>query len=283
MRALFFFAFLCLSFSLAQAYILPTKVILQKTTDNAGSGIYAIEQEVQFPNGNEILTLKETWLIENAHTMRLTVTGTKDFQSSIRMQFVYGGGNRYDLVNGARQGHKISGDFLEKYLNFRNVDQFAAALMNLKLIPTNAFARKGNEKKGDDFKYEAEPFVRYSRTGGVVNYAFGEPTPTDKEENNPGLWIEQDQFVVRKVRLPSQVEMSADNYTQFARGLNYPRQRVVRWNNNSVNIRLISASARASSASSLFQPSSLDIPIKLEGLAAQPAKDAVIEFYSRFR
>lgn len=267
----------------AKAYILPTRVILDKTADNAGRGIYAIEQEVQFANGADNLSLKETWLIENDHTMRLTVTGTKELQSTVRLQFVYNNGQRYDLPGGKVHAQKVSPDFMEKYFNFRNGEQLGQALVNLKLIPASALSRPPVPKKGDDFKYQPEPFVRLSRTGGVVNYAFGVPTPVDQQENNPGLWIEQDQFVIRKIRLPSQAEMTADNYSQFAHGLSYPRDRVIRWDNNSVNIRLISASARTGNANSLFQPSSLDVPVKLDGLNGQPARDAVIQFYSRFR
>ncbi len=266
----------------ASAYILPAKVILQKTVENAGSGTYAVEQEVQFTSGTENIALKESWLIENDRTMRLTVTGTKDLQSQIRMQFIYSGGQRFDLAGGSRQSKKISEDFLEKYLNFRSVDQFANSLVQLKLVPSNVLARKTTEKNAADFKYTPVNFVRYSRTGGNIAYAFGEPTPADKEGANPGLWIEQDQFVVRKIKLPSQVEMSADNYSQFAKGLSYPRQRTIRWGRNTASVRVISISARASN-NALFQASALDTPMKLDGLSGLQSKETILEFYSRFR
>ncbi|UYL10666.1 hypothetical protein B9G69_008770 [Bdellovibrio sp. SKB1291214] len=268
---------------LASAFILPTKTILQKTSDNAGSGIYAIEQEVQFANGDDTIHLRETWLIDNDRTMRLTVTGTKELQGNFRMQFLYAGGQRWTIVNGSKKNEKTPEDFLEKYLNFRSSENFAATLANLKIIPHGAYSKRMTVKKGDDVKYEPEGWVRYSRTGGVVNYAFGQPTPEDDKNSNPGLWIEQDQFVIRKIRLPSQVEMTADNYNQFAKGLYYPRTRTIRWGNNTATIRLISASARPATAVSQFQPNSLDINTKLDGLEKLSAKDAVMEFYSRFR
>lgn len=257
--------------SISSAYMLPTKIILHKTAENAGSGVYQIDQEVQFTNGSETLNLKETWLIENDRTMRVTVSGTKDLQSQIQMQFVYNGGQKYSQVGG-KQSQKISADFLEKFLNFRSSDIFANSLVNLKIIPANYSAKK-----------DTENFVRLSRAGGVVNYAFGEPTPAQQEDGNPGIWIEQDQFVIRKLRLPTQAEMTADNYTQFAKGLNYPRQRSIRWGENTVNIRLISASAKAGSTANLFQPSSLETNSKLDGLNNLPIKETVLEFYSRFR
>ena len=272
---------LAFSFS-AHAWIPPTRIILSKTAENAGNGIYAIEQEVQFPNGAETLNLKETWLIDSDRTMRLTVTGTKEQASTIKFQFLYAGGQRHRLVEGTRRTEKISEDFLEKYLNFRSSEVFANVLAHNKMIPGNAMIRRGGAK-GADFKNSPEDWVRYSRTGGVVNYALGTPTPVDQSDSNPGVWIEQDQFVVRKVRLPSQVEMTADNYSGYAKGLRYPKARTVRWDKNTASIRLISASPRPQSAAGLLQPSSLDISQKVEGLADMPAKDAVIEFYSRFR
>ncbi|MNJ91188.1 hypothetical protein D3C87_88350 [compost metagenome] len=267
---------------LSEAYILPTRTILQKTSENAGSGIYAIEQEVQFQNGQETLNLKETWLIDSDRTLRLTVSGTKDQQNTIKFQFLYNGGQRYRLVDGSRRTEAISNDFLEKFINFRNPEIFANTLAHHKIIPTGAYGKKyGN--KSSDFKHDAEKWVRLSRTGGAVNYAFGTPTPSDQESGDPGIWIEQDQFVVRKLRLPSQVEMTADNYNIFAKNLNYPKTRTIRWGNNSVTIRLISASTRPASANSLFQPASLDLNQKVDGLADLPAKEAILEFYSRFR
>lgn len=282
MKTALSFCALILSASVAFAYILPTRVILQKTAENSGSGVYAMEQEVQFQSGAEIFSLKENWLIENDRTMRVTVTGTKDLQSQIRMQFLYTGGQRYELNGGSRSSKRMPEDFFERFLNFRSVENFASALVNLKLIPASAMARKV-PRNANEFKNEAEPFVRYSRVGGVVAYAFGEPAAPDKESAAPGIWIEQDQFVVRKVRLPSQAEMTADNYSQFAKGLSYPRQRTIRWGNRTVNIRLLGVSARAGNSNALFQPASLDISPRLEGLNNQPAKDAILEFYSRFR
>ncbi|MEK2647181.1 hypothetical protein [Bdellovibrio sp. BCCA] len=281
-----FFVSLVLSLcgpSLAMAYIIPTRTILQKTAENAGSGIYAIEQEVQFSNGEETVAVKETWLIDSDRTMRLTVTGAKDLQNSFKLQYIYNGGQKWSMTNNNRASSKVPDDFLEKFLNFRNPEIFANTLAHFKMIPASAFQKKPVGKTGADFKNEPESWVRYSRTGGVVNYALGIPTPVDQEQNYPGIWIEQDQFVVRKLRLPSQVEMSANNYNQFARGLSYPRARTIRWGNNTVTIRLISASARPQTAVNLFQPSSLDANLKWDGINSLPAKDVITEFYTRFR
>jgi len=265
----------------AFAYIPPARMILQRTAENSGSGIYAIEQEVQFNNVQDSLFLKETWIIENDRTMRVTVTGTKELKDQIKLQFIYAGGQRWSQ-NTARESRRISEDFLEKYFNFRSTDQLGATLMQLKILPTTAFAKKPIPKNLDNLKYEPDDFVRLSRAGGVPNYAFGTPSPADNGVN-PGIWIEQDQFLVRKLRLPSQVEVTADNYNQYARGMNYPKVRTIRWGQNTVTIRLIGVTSRPANTANAFQPTSLDTSTKLDGLNNQPARDAVIDFYSRFR
>ncbi|MGZ3773569.1 MAG: hypothetical protein ACXVCY_00955 [Pseudobdellovibrionaceae bacterium] len=269
--------------TLAPAYILPTRTILQKTAENAGSGIYAIEQEVQFSNGEEVLTVKENWIIDGDRSMRLTVTGGKDLHNSFKLQYLYNGGQKWSLINNNRKNENIPADFLERFLNFRSSEGFANLLTQLKMIPPSAYQKKAVAKVDGDFKHEPESWVRFSRTGGVVTYAFGTPTPVDQEANFPGVWIEQDQFVVRKVRLPSQVEMSANDYNQFAKGLYYPRSRTIRWGNNTVNIRLISASSRPQSTLNLLQPSSLDTALKWDGIKDLHAKEVITEFYTRFR
>lgn len=278
------FVFMCLFVPMAVfAYILPTRTILQKTSEHAGSGVYGIEQEVQFSNGEEILTVKETWLIDNDRTMRLTVTGGKDFHNSFKLQFIYNAGQKWSMINSNRKSESIPVDFLERFLNFRSPEGLANALMQFKIIPSSAFQKKPVAKANGEYKHEPESWVRYSRTGGVVNYAFGIPTAVEQETNQPGIWIEQDQFVVRKLRLPTQVEMIANEYNEFAKGLSYPRARIIRWGNNIVTVRLISASPRSQTAVSLFQPSSLDSNLKWDGIKDLPAKDIITEFYTRFR
>jgi len=265
------------------AALLPTKTILQKTVDNAGSGAYSIEQDVQFTNGDETLSVKEVWLIENEKNMRLSVSGGKDLNNSFKLQFVYSGGQKFSLSNGSKKNEKIPEDFLERFFNFRSPEAFFNQLIMSSIIPAGSPLNRTPIKSNGNFTYEPEPWTRFSRTGGAVTYAFGSATPPEQEANNPGIWIEQDLFVIRKVRLKSQVEMSANNYNQFAKGLYYPRQRTIRWGNNTVTIRLISVSPRANVPANLFQATSLDISPKVDGITSLPAKDAITEFYTRFR
>lgn len=273
---------LALLLSSAFAYIPPVRMVLQRTAENSGNGVYVIEQEVQFPNNQDSLFLKETWVIESDHTMRLTVTSAKDAKDPIRMQFLYAGGQRWDLNNGSRESHRIPDEFLEKYFNYRSSERLGAAMIQMKALPPTALAKKPLPKTVEAITYEPEDFVRLARTDGVTAYSYG--TPSTEGTSNPGFWIEQDQFVIRKIRLPTQVELTADSYTPYAKGLLYPKNQTVRWGQNTVNIHLIGVSARsAKNTGNTFQPSGLDVPMKLDGLNNQAAKEVVLEFYSRFR
>ena len=136
----------------AWAYIPPSRMILGRVSENAGSGIYSIEQEVQIPLGAEPIYLKETWLIENERNLRLTVTGTKDLKDLVHLQFIYVGGQKWQLKNGKKESSKISEDFVEKYFHFRNAENLIASLQSLKILPVPLTARKAVFKKGEEFK-----------------------------------------------------------------------------------------------------------------------------------
>lgn len=253
------------------AYIPRGITLLEKTTENNGRGIYQIETEVQFPNGAESLSLKETWIIENENSMRLTVTGMRNWREQVLFSAVYSGGQK----NAGGTTQRVTTDFIERYFHFRNTENFANALVQLQIVPQSIFQPKAVRANQKHVEYQVEPFLRYSRTGGVISYAFG-PANTDKTLS--GLWIEQDQFVLRKLRLPTGAEVVADKYSVFTRGLHFPRSRTVRWSNQ--NIQLQTLSVTGSNREQLRLAKSEN---NLNLLAGQPAESLVREFYQRFR
>jgi hypothetical protein len=273
MKRLLFFIFTLLFNLTSYAYIPRTLMVLQKTVENNGSGSYQIEQEVQFQTLQEPLILKETWIIENESQMRLVVTGTKEFKDSIKMTFIYNGNNKSFMQNGTRYNQKVSDDFFERYFHFRRTESFANQLISLKMINSSVF----NKKTQKPTEYQAEPFIRLSRTGGVVNYALGQPTPAEAASLNPGVWIEQDQFIIRKLRLPSEAEISAERHSSFARGLTFPRKRTLRWGGNLVTLQTLNVLGKPTLTNFNLENNRLD------PLETSPVKQTVEEFYKRFR
>lgn len=263
-----------LSSSLASAYIPRGTLILEKTTDNNGTGVYQVEQEVQFPNNQDVLILKETWLIESENVMRVTVTGTKDLKDTIQFSISYTGGTK----SGFDSGGKITTDFIERYFHFRRPENFANALIQMKIVP-GTFTLKKPLRSTKDVENFPENYVRLTRNGGAVTYAIGTPTPPGQVVENPGFWIEQDSFVLRKFRLPSQVEVSADKYSVFSRGLHFPRTRLVQWDANQVTIQTLSVTGKGKDVFAQTPKPTTN----LTGLKGQAAGPLVEDFYKRFR
>lgn len=281
MRVLFF-AFLIFISSHSFASIPSARMILQRVVDNSGSGSYLIEQEVQFNSGSESINLKETWAVTDHDTLRLTVSGTKELADQIKMQYFYSGNNRWELSSGKRLSKAVSKEFLERIFFHRNLESLGSYLIHNEIIPEGSLAKKLGGKKSADFNYQPEKFLRLSRFGGVVNYAFGNPTDADAGAHNPGLWVEQDQFVIRKIVLPSQVEMVADNFNTYAKGLTLPKQKTVSFGNDIVQLKTLSVVSRGN-LNSLMTPNALDTESRLEGITSPALKKTITEFYERFR
>jgi hypothetical protein len=261
---------------LSLAFIPKPATIIQKTVENNGAGIYAIEQEVQFPSSQEPVYLRENWLIENENKMRLVVTGTRELKDKIHWVFVYDNGIQTQNLSGVHR-KELDADFIEKYFHYRRADHLQSVLAQLKIVPSSVFAKKPYKlsKEPDTF---TDPHVRLARSGGVIVYAFGLPTEVGAPPA-PAFFIEQDQFVLRKFRLPSEAEVSADHFSTFARGLNFPRARTVRWGDKQVLIQTIHVQPKTERTipASLEASTSMDVP----ELGA--AKSLVEEFYKRFR
>lgn len=269
----YFFLITIFSGVIAFAALPKASLILQKTVENTGSGVYQIEQEVQFPNGSDILTLKEIWMVQNDGSMKLVVTGTKELKDQFFFGVSYSGGMRTQ----GGSSRKLNEDFIEKYFHFRKIENFAQTLSQMKVTPSTVLNRKALRTL-KDVDNNAESYVQLSRTGGVVTYMLG--STSNEGALLPAFWIEQDQFVVRKFRLPSQVEVSADRYSSYPRGLNFPKTRTVRWDNNQVTIQTITVTAKPADAWAKFATGGAQ---KTEALKTQAAATLVEDFYRRFR
>jgi hypothetical protein len=261
--------------SLATAAIPSGLTILQKAADNNGAGVYVIEDEVQFPNGQDNLVLKETWVVENDSQIKLYVTGGRELKDQVQMNFSYSGGVKY--FNGSQQ--KLTSDFIEKYFLIRKGEVFAGDMVRMKIVPA-AILAKHPIRNTKEIEHTPESFIRLARVGGVVAYAFGTPSAPDNSDLSPGFWIEQDQFVLRKFRLPDQVEVSADKYSSYSRNFWYPRTQTVHWGANQVTVQTLSVFGR--SRETYLKAPNKQV-YKIDGLRGQPAEALVQEFYQRFR
>jgi hypothetical protein len=262
--ALVFFAAFCAAVS-AQAFVVKTATILSKLAENNGSGIYTIEDEVQLGPDVSTQTLKESWTVMDDIHMKVVVTGP-----GIRWVYVYDNGTRYQNTNGTKKSKAINESFLERYFHIRKADRLQKAFSHVG-IPME----------------EAPQLIR---VGGVVGLALGSATDSATAEDKPLLVIEQDQFVLRKLRLASQAEMTADKYSPYGHGLQFPKLRTIRWGfRQGSNTGSLDRQEKVATIQTLHVQSKVDKKLVLniepsQGQLADPHLQSMAEeFYQRFR
>lgn len=267
-----------INFNQVHAYLPPAKMILQRMVENSGSGVYKIEQDLEFETQAEPITVKETWIIDGENQMRLMVAGQGQYANNIIINNLYVNGTKWTNENGTKKTQKISSDFFQKYFHARSLESLASFLQLEKIIDAGAFYKKPAPKRSQDFKYEAPQNLRLARSNGVINYYFGVPTAENQNQMNSGLWVEQDLFVLRKIRLNSGAEITADNYTNYAKNLHYPKSIQVKWEDYQVNIRVNQVSSYKKDANT-FSSTSLELSVIKEDENLK----VLYDFYSRLR
>ena len=274
--------------SFAQAYIPNSHTIIGRLVRNSGKGVYVIDQEVQFRTAGEPLTLREHWVVENGETMHLSVSAPQAAKLGLepmRFEASYRDGRKTapDLLvpPGTAIPVKtsaLSPEFIEGLFNARSTSGFINALQHARVVPPGSLRERPHFTKLEQVKYAEEPYVRLGRTAGVVTWIFGDVTPVQTsaatQKLNPAAWIEQDAFLLRRVRFPTEAQVTADHFTSYPNSLRLARERTVSWANNSVLIRVLSVKHLAQA------PREPSVQAKGTNL---PDIAQVKEFYSRFR
>lgn len=256
-------------------------MILGRLAKNDGKGLYAIEQEIQFRTETEPIVLRERWIIENGESMRVTVSEVKGSQEKWQHDIAYMDGKKYYRdEKGGLKSERYPSDFIEPFWHYRSAKSFIDAMIKHKMVPSGFGAEKRIGRL-ENLKYQPESHVNLARTNGVVSWFLGEPTPASAPKLSSGLWIEQDAFLLRRLRFVSQAEVTADRFLASAGGIKFPRDRVVTWDTNSVTIRTLSVKSVPDSTARQLDPNLVGgnekVPAKL------PELSQVKEFYTRFR
>lgn len=284
--ALLFLTFFSLS---AYAYVPPYWMILSRTSDNHGKGTYVIDQNIVFAHGTEPLVVNERWTIAGENSMRVEITGRRQLKDLVRMTYVYQNGRRYFLdESGAIRSERQPNEFFEPLFHYRLSKNIKPVLVAQGMAPAASLKSEPHKYSEKTPHAATENFVRLSRVGGTVAYAIGTPTPVESSQPNPGLWIEQDQFVIRKLRWPTQFEIQASEYKNFANGLWLPQLRTLSWPQvNSpvrVSVNSVGVAGSGKNLNQQLEPSSLKSADSSSALIRKLPEDAVIkEFYTRMR
>jgi len=260
------------------AYIPEYSMIASRAAEQHGKGSYQIEQDVIIRREAEAFVVRETWIVNGENSMRVSLDGRGPLKGLVSGSVIYEGNSKI-FFDGSLRSQKLTDEWMEPFFHFRNSKFFRTKLVNLKVAPQESLKdRAPLPSEGDpkDIKYEAPGFIRLSRTGGALAWAIsmGPDAPT--------LWLEQDQFVLRKYKNQNQTVLRADEYAKHDEVFWYPRTRSYQFGGFTVQVQTVRVAP-------VTVKSSSDPRFKGATLAANkdvlklPDVDGLRDFYQRFR
>jgi hypothetical protein len=261
------------------AYVPEYGLIASRAADMHGKGAYQIEQEVTYRRETEFYSIKETWTVLGENNLRVTLEGRGPLKGLVQGTIIYEGSQKSYADGSAVKNLRVTDDWLEPFLHFRSSKYFRSRLVNLKVTSAEALRDRAPLNSEGPPVYEPPSFIRLSRTGGSVAWAIG---MNPSVGTSPQIWIEQDQFLVRKFRGANQSVFRADNYAKYGDSMWYPRTIRYNFGDHVVQVNTLSVKSLGGVThnDSRFKTSSLN-PAK-DSLKI-PDNEALREFYSRFR
>lgn len=244
---------------LSFGYILPLDLILEKSAALSPNQIISLEQDVIFKEAAAEAVIHETWLIDGDKNLKLTAIGQGDLKESFRLISVYESKNKTYVLGKNKVTEPVGTDFFEKYLLITSVAAFKSYL-NALTIPQS---------------------VRYSRADGEIAYAVGESSSVGNLK--PQFWISQNSFQIKKIRLPSEAEVSFSDYGNYSNKFEHPKIKKVDWSGKAVSIRVRSINTKPVATTTQFSSSSLDQPSDFALSNKSHLYSTIEEFYKRFR
>lgn len=263
----------------AYSYIPSSDYVIGRVVKSHGKGTYSIENEVTFRSEAETLTAKESWIIQDGETMRLSVKA-----GSLLLTFIYNDGKVFFAEEeGKVLTRKLSIESLERYFHARTEKTLSDLLMSAKVLSLNPLRPRPRPRDLKTVKPEIDPFMRLVRIAEDPMILISNSSDSKESMSSPGIWIDQDNYTIRKIKFPSQTEVLASNYQSLSNELIAPRLRTVNWGQNSVEIRLIKASgiAKSKDLESQFSTSTLGNSTLQWGNSSLLTQ--IKEFYQRFR
>jgi hypothetical protein len=282
---LFIIFFAALTTSTSWAYIPPYWMIMSRVAENHGKGMYVVDQDLIFPaTEGEPLIVNEKWYVMSEGKFRVEVTGRRQLKDKINLIYVYDESRRHFIDEaGVRKSIRTPNDFFEPLFHFRFSKSIRPYLVAQKIAPAESLRSEPHKYSQKNPQPEPENFIRLGRIDGIVTYIVGLPTLPNSSNKSPGIWIDQDQFNIRQVRYPSQVQVTARRYNTYSQGFKFPRERDITFNN--VTIRAVTNSVNSIAASGenklRVEPQSLAKATDFKALL--PDDPTIRNFYSSVR
>jgi hypothetical protein len=251
-------------------YIPKTRTLLDRLAKTQGAGLYSIDLEVTLRGANGVpLVIEESWWVQNGETQKViarTPGGEAFFVATYRGTDA----NRTGLGL-AGQG-TIGKEFFEPVFHQRVGGNLTKWLLNHRVLPSGAFSARPMLSKSA--KPEPDPHASFTKLGNQFAIGLGSPNSRGLDVR---LWLDTDQYYLKKIRLVDGTEIVSDAYEQQPRGLWYPRERVVTFAGKSAVLRTVAVRSRNDTVD--FTPAAIS-SMKLRD-ASLPSE--IVEFYSRFR
>lgn len=266
----------------ALAYIPEYSMIASRAAEAHGKGTYQIDQDVTIRKEAEVFSVRETWLVNGENSMRVTLEGRGPLKGLVSGTVLYDGNSKAFFDGGGVKAQRLGDEWLEPLFHFRNSRYLRSRLVNLKVAPQESLRDRAplpSDVEGKEIKYEPPSFIRLSRVGGSIAWAIGlDPAQGD----SPTLWLEQDQFFLRKYKSLNHVILNAGDYTKFDDGLYYPRTRTYQFSGFTVQIQTVKVQSvnRASGKDKRFLSSTLAAE---KDILRLPDVDGLRDFFLRFR
>jgi hypothetical protein len=253
-------------------------MILDKLIENNTTGPILYEQEVAISGFGSTATLKETWYVENENVMAVLVQGERELKDKVQFVIQYSGKRRTSSASFIKASENISSDFFEPIFFMKSQQKMMPYIINTGVVGPEIQSSSNFQKQKELFVHTPEPFVRLGRMAGVVAYVISGSTGIDAKQ--PGLWIEQDQFLLRRIRNAKKTEMSIEKWGNYTRGWKLPKERSFVWEDKTAAVKMLEARVPQTNMKSLIAKVQ---EIRSTDYESSKEKPLVEEFYLKLR
>lgn len=254
---------------IASAYIPEYGLVATHAALQHGNGTYKIVQEVTYRTEAGAFAVLETWYVSGENKMQVELLGRGPLKGLVQGNIEYTNNVKKfsDLQVGTVQ-RKLGPEWIEPLLHFRYSKFFRQRMVDLKIAPAKSLNDRPPIGIQGEVQYSAPSFVQFSRVGSAVAWVISNSWPDPKA---PALWLEQDRFVIRKLKLSPEVSFLADRYSKFSNDLWYPQSQTYIFGPSRIEINTLQVQKVKA------PPTGDPIAMKL------PEIDGLKEFYARFR
>jgi hypothetical protein len=264
----------------ARAYIPSSRMILDRVVEKSLQTPLFVEQMVTLTSSDQTVTVKEQWLFDSDNSIRLVVRGEKDLKDQINFQNLYTESQKTSSLGGLLQNQKLPSSLFERMFFIKSTDLMMKFLVQQGIAGEEIFRSQNFRKVGGNsgFQYQPEPFLRLARMAGGVAYVFG-PAPKAGAAT-AGLWVEQDQFNLLKIRNGTGDELRVDKPTTFARAVRWPKNLTYAWGKSQAQVQVVNVRLAEVAQRQIFQMNSNK---RTPDFERHTGKFLLEEFYQRFR